>query len=258
MACVAGVAVQLGRDGSSDDQLERYATRACAEGVDRACLLEARFQLVGDTTSGWYAARETLRRLCSADSPVFCMVAGDVLLSVGASSERARPFLDKACQNGHPQGCRLLGIAHRAEGKDASNAFEKGCFAGDVGSCKMLQDSESEDPDWAIIPEIGMGKRELLETAAGDCESAKQPDCVLWGELFRARMTSGGGESLASQLYELGCESGSAEACFYSGVAALHGFDGEPDRSRAKSLANRSCEMGWAPACDRKMRATPR
>jgi TPR repeat protein len=249
MACVAGVSLQAAWQDVDRDELQSFAATACLEGVDRACVLEAFFVLDDKTARAYEQARKTFRRHCSPDAPAFCMAAGDALLSVGASSEAARPFLDKACQNGVPSGCRLLGIAAESEGKDGSNAFEKGCFAGDVASCKVLKDSGAADPNWAMMPRIGMSRSQLVEIAWKDCQAAKQPDCVLWGEIVLDRMGSTKARPLTESLFDVGCQAGAADACFFYGFAVAHGFDGDPKPHDAARWREKGCSMGWKPAC---------
>ncbi|MGM0557634.1 MAG: hypothetical protein ACQEVA_14720 [Myxococcota bacterium] len=248
-ACIAGVALQSDREEADREELQSFAAKACIEGVERACLLEAFFLLDDKTARAYEQARKTFRRYCSPDAPAFCVAAGDALLSVGASSEAARPFLDKACQNGVPAGCRLLGLAAEAEGKDGSDAFEKGCFAGDIASCKVLKDSSAANPNWAMLPRIGMSRSQSLDVAWKDCQAAKQPDCVLWGEIVLDRMSPEKARPLAKGLFEVGCQAGAADACFFYGYAVAHGFDGEPEPNEADRWREKSCSMGWKPAC---------
>lgn len=248
-ACAAGVALQAESEGGDRARLEEYASVACAEGMARGCLLEAYFMLEGRTVGGYYESRETFRRHCSARQPGYCMAAGDSLLSAGAGSEEARPFLDRACQAGVAAGCRVLGNALRDEGKDGSDAFEKGCFAGDAASCKTLGDDTADFRDWALLPRIAMTRTDLMDAAREDCGAAKQPDCVLWGHIARRQMADDVADRVAKTLYDIGCQAGAADACFFYGMAVAQGFGGEPRPDDAERWREKGCSMGWTPAC---------
>jgi TPR repeat protein len=248
-ACVAGISLQMDAGARQPEQLREYAATACEEGMERGCLLEASFKLQEKTAKAYYGARETFRKLCSADDPEYCMAAGDALLSIGAAPEAARPFLDQACQKGFPAGCRLLGVAYERAGMDGSNAFEKGCFAGDVTSCKNLQESTAANPDWAMLPSIGMTRKELVDTAWKDCRAAKQPDCVLWAQIARQKAPPSDGRRLAERFWDVGCQAGAPDACFFYAIAVAHGFDGDPNPNDAARWRQKGCSMGWEPAC---------
>ena len=249
MACVAGVSFQMTTGGADTAELREYAETACEEGLEQGCLLEATLRLRDKTAKSFYKAHETFRRLCSADEPAFCIAAGHALLKAGTMPEAARPFLDQACQNGRPAGCRLLGLAYRKAGMDGSNAFEKGCFAGDVPSCKLLQDSTNYNPDWAILPGLGMTRDELIETAGKDCQAAKQPDFVLWAQIARQRAEVDVGRRLAERFWDIGCQAGAPDACLFYAIAVANGFDGDPDPNDAARWREKGCSMGWQPAC---------
>lgn len=131
-----------------------------------------------------------------------------------------------------------MGLAYRRRGEEAQNAFEKGCFAGDVASCRQIEASddagEGEQPP---LPALGMAASVLVGEAERDCAAAKQPDCVLWGQIARLRLPADRAGEVAQAIFREGCEAGAADACFFEAEGASQG-DG-----------SRSCERGWLPAC---------
>ena len=186
---------------------------------------------------------------CDQDDGAACNAASHMLAKgegAPADSSRAVSLGFRACDLGHWQGCRDLGVSLiRAENPEIAakgrDLLVRACEGGSAPGCGALGISMLRGYGGAI------DRAGAMQILARSCELGFAPGCTKYGAyLFAGDAVD---PARARSLVQQACYAGDAEGCGYLGVAMRDGIGGPADAAGANRYLERACEAGFLVWC---------
>jgi TPR repeat protein len=215
-----------------------------------------------------------------------CLQAGSVYrdrVSSTADRRRAPALFERACSAGNGEACWALSEVYRngeggiARSQDATNLQTRAttllttsCEDGTANACLQLGRIYGS----GAIEEKGAADsvehyRRGLALFQASCKGGHLPACLEWARLADEIQDCNGQEaahtgcdlplprgaiavdvSLATAMYERGCDSGDAGACSELSLRFLLGTQGvHSDKTKGAALLRRACDLGFAQGC---------
>lgn len=199
---------------------------------------------------------------CSSVSPGFACASGNAVACArlgdrsfnggqeGADLEAARGYFDRSCERGFLPGCHGLGLVARDQKRfgDAARVLGEACTRGYGPACTSAGDLQRARNEKR--PEVA---RSLYARA---CEQRDADGCLQLAILEEAGTGGPADPESARVHYELAlrahrssCQAGYALGCYRYAEFFAKGWGIETNEFQVRRLMEKSCALGYAPAC---------
>jgi TPR repeat protein len=237
------------------DQAEPFFARACAAGLERACVARgALYQLGVGVDKDAAVALSLHTTACQQGEMAGCRRLG-ALYHIGLGVERdldkARKHYGAACDAGYLAGCNSMGLVthlsidgSKPDPPGAIAFYIRACDGGHAAACNNLEKLYAA----GMRPEDDPPGRLTLFEAG--CERGVAAACANGGNLANNPLM-GADASLerAQALWTRGCDLEDSYSCGQLGASLF-----ETDFERGRTMVRDACEVGHGEACRRLAR----
>ncbi len=198
---------------------------------------------------------------CDSGDPLACARLGDQSFNggrEGADLEAAQSYFGKSCEGGFLPGCHGLGLVAREQKRfgDATRLLTATCTQGYAPACTSAGDLQrARDQERADVA------RTLYSRA---CEQLDAEGCLQLAFLEEAGTGGPADPESARAHYEIAfdhyrarCQQGYADGCYRYAEFFAGGWGVDANDFQVRRLMEKSCAMGYPPACDHEGDARP-
>lgn len=217
----------------------------CERGLALACARSGDLAWGNDKP----AAKQAYERGCALGSALACASLGLLFDAEQTGSPEARRLLEKACDEGSPEGCTWLAQTLRPDKwtEEAIGRYwslmTRGCSGRVAAACRALGRREQAGDG---VPRDAVAAATHFEIA---CEGRDAAGCVEWGAALERGVGTTQDEKGAVRAYSIACDGGDTNGCFRLAQAYLHGVGVEKDPPRASVLFVAACKRGDLSSC---------
>lgn len=245
--CAAGVMAACAQIAGADFERGVTALRAACAGEHQTVCAQMTRDAMRQGDLPFSAALLTV--LCDAEDWSACAALArtyDQGRGVPADALRAATLRERACEAGHADTCRDVGVAllglkdvTDADRARAAKLLATGCAGRAAGPCAELASRAHEDGNDPLAA--------ALVRAA--CDNGEAEACSNLGFLYERGLGVPADRDVALTFYQQACDGGSAAGC--RNVAIFHesGTATAKDPAKAAALFQTACDAGGLDAC---------